>query len=201
MSIFFRTTLALAVLVLSGTFLQAGEIEPGTPFAPSKYDAERYRHIWEKSPFVTEAPAALQQSAGLAQRFILTGAASLQDQPIIFVLDRTSLTRLMVTKEVNQQGLVLVSLKEEANPQKSQATIRLGSEEGVIRYDPAAVLSVNKASTAAASRSANDPGVAAAPSLPNRPSNDPGMVAPAGTATPPPAGARSVRRPRIQMNN
>jgi len=124
-----------------GPFSWAGD--PAAAFNPATHPVERYQHIWEKSPFVTEAPV-VRESGGLAQRFLLTGVASLQNQPVIFVLDRQSLSRLVVTGVRNQQGLELVSVESQTDPKQSCATIRLGTEQAVIRYDPAALQGVNQ---------------------------------------------------------
>ncbi len=128
------------VMALSGQILPAAESEGA--FKPAAHPVERYQHIWEKSPFVTEAPV-IQESGGLAQRFALTGVASLQNQPMVFVLDRQSLSRLVVTSVRNQQGLELVSVEGQGDPKQSTAIIRLGTEQAVIRYDLAALQSVN----------------------------------------------------------
>ncbi|MEI6337372.1 MAG: hypothetical protein WCQ57_02165 [Verrucomicrobiota bacterium] len=129
-----------ALLALSGRILLASDA--GEAFNPAVHPAQRYQHIWEKSPFVTAAPV-VQESGGLAQRFALTGVASVQNQPVIFVLDRQSLSRLVVTGVRNQQGLELVSVENQTDPEQSRATIRLGMEQTVIRYDVAALQGVN----------------------------------------------------------
>lgn len=169
---------------------------PANTYAPEQYETERYRHLWEKSPFVTEKPVVTEKSGGLAQRFVLTGVASMQDQPIIFVLDRQSLARVTVTNEPNQMGLSLVSVQPNNDPKQSLATIRLGAEEGIIRYDLAALESVNKTSESGEPR----PPVVSSPSAP-----PPAEARPANAQTNtnmPPLPARTIRRPRaINLNN
>lgn len=131
----------LALAVLLPWPCRAGEAEA---FAPQSHALDRYRHIWEKSPFVAETPVA-KQSAGLEQRFVLTGVASLSDKPMIFVLDRTSLTRMVVSAERNAQGVQLVSVESNHDPKQAAATIRLGAEQATIRYDVAALQNINAA--------------------------------------------------------
>lgn len=130
-------------IALVSPVLPAGEAEE--IFNPASHHVQRYQHIWEKSPFVTEAPA-VQETGGLSQRFALTGVATLRDQPVIFVLDRSSLSRLVLTTTPNPQGLALVSVDSPSDPKQSRAIIRLGTEQGVIRYDLAALQSVNPSS-------------------------------------------------------
>jgi hypothetical protein len=135
-----RTLLLLAV----GFFrFGSGLLADDDSFAPQVHGPERYRQIWEKSPFIAAAPISAT-SGGLADRFVLTGMASLLNRPVIFVLDRKGLSRQMVTKEPNFEGVVLVSVEEKTDPKESRATIRLGSEQAVIRYDLAALQGVNQ---------------------------------------------------------
>lgn len=140
----------------------------GESFAPKPFAAERYRHLWEKSPFVTES-AALPSSGSLSQRFVLTGVASLGDKPVIFVLDRASLTRMLVSTEKNALGLELVSVASHHDPRQASATIRLGADQAVIQYDPAALQNVNPPPEPSKTAQASAPATSAQPTPPNRP--------------------------------
>jgi hypothetical protein len=120
-------------------FLCLGSVVWGAEadFTPHQYEEDRYSLIWERSPFVVGQPVVA--SSSVAQRFALTGMAALQDEPVVFVLDRQSLSRIMVTRQPNPAGIALVSVERHADPLKSQATIRVGNEVLRISYDPAAL--------------------------------------------------------------
>lgn len=156
MSVRYFTPTIMALGFLSCLHVNAQEAAPKPAFAPENRDVDRYRHIWEKSPFVTETKV-VQQTGALSERFILTGVASLQDEPVIFVLDRKSLVRLMVTKEPNADGLSLISVQRVEDPKQAMATIQLASEQGVIKYDTVAMTAVNQGGNAEAKPGSGQP--------------------------------------------
>jgi hypothetical protein len=131
--------LMVIILVALGfsLFSWAGDGGGESGYAPQTRDVDRYRLIWERSPFVVGQPAPA--SEGSAGRFALTGMAALQDEPVVFVLDRKSLSRVMVTREPNSMGMSLVSVQRDADPLKSEAIIRVGPEQIRIAYDPEAM--------------------------------------------------------------
>lgn len=178
---FHRLVRSGLILIVSAASLPADE-----EFAPKVYDAERYREIWEKSPFVAVV-AQTPSSEGLAQRFALTGTATLEDRPVIFVLDRKDLTRQVVTEEPNPEGIVLVSVQDPSDFKSAQATIKLGAEQAVIRYDLAAMQNVNQNP---------QPGP-----VPNMTTGPAVRTSPGSVPTPPPRRTRVIRRPRpINLN-
>lgn len=126
--------ISLVVLGFS-SFSRAGDGESG--YSPQTRDVDRYHLIWERSPFVVGQPATA--SEGSVGRFALTGMAALQDEPVVFVLDRKSLSRVMVTREPNSMGMSLVLVQRDADPLKSEAIIRVGPEQIRIAYDPEAM--------------------------------------------------------------
>jgi len=175
----------LTALTGPGGPLSAAEPAGDNPFDPATVPVERYRAMWEKSPFVAETSAA-PKSGGLAERYVLAGMASIQNEPVIFVLDRQSLSRLVVTRTPNPDGLALVSLDDGSAPKLARVTIRLGDEQGVIRYDPAALDSVNQAQTAAT----------------NVPVPSETAQAAIEGKTPPPRGSRIIiRKKKINLSN
>lgn len=185
----FITYLLFLLTVLTGSsgWLSAADPTENNSFDPALVSVERYRGIWEKSPFVAETPA-LPKTGGLAQRYVLAGMATLQNEPVIFVLDRQSLARLVVTRRPNPGGLVLVSLDDESDPKLARVTIRLGDEQGVIRYDPTALNSVNQDQTAAPTTNVPVPPETA--------------QAATGGKTPTPRGVRViVRKKKINLSN
>ena len=185
----FLYLMLMATVVWTGGLLSAlGE----ETFNPQPLELQRYEHIWKQSPFVVETPV-VQKSDGLEQRFVLTGMASMNSVPVIFLLDRQSLSRIMVVSggKDNPQDIQLVSLQTNPDPRLASATIRKGSEQGTVRYDPAAL------QVAAASPPAK-------PGTPAEPASSPPVPAasPVAGSTPAPAApvpVKFIRRPPINL--
>jgi len=114
-------------------------------FSPTIHEVPRYRHLWEKSPFTVGKPEAEASAPGLEQRFVLTAIAGTAESPVIFVLDRQSLSRTMVSGKANEAGLELVSVQPRHDPRQSWAVIRFGAEQATIKYDSNALATVNSA--------------------------------------------------------
>jgi hypothetical protein len=78
------------------------------------------------------------ESAGLAQRFALTGLAEINGEPIAFIMDRATQNRLMVRKDSSEGGVSLVQVDVQKKYIDSTATLRQGAEVGVVRFDAGA---------------------------------------------------------------
>jgi len=98
----------------------------------------RYEPLWERSPFQLESVAPPVESAGLAQRFALTGLAEINGEPIAFIMDRATQNRLMVKKDSSEGGVSLVQVDVQQKYIDSTATLRQGAEVGVVRFDAGA---------------------------------------------------------------
>lgn len=175
----------VCILYLTMAALAAGDQET---FAPPVLKLEQYRHIWEKSPFVAEAAVVKEPGGGLAQRFVLTGLATLRNEPVVFVLDRQSLARLVVSRESKPGGLEVISVENNNDPKQASATLRLGNEQGVIRYDLAALQSINQSPENA---EPNKPSATVAAPSPD--ASAPTSATPA-SATPPPRPNKVIKR-------
>jgi len=99
------------------------------------FPLSRYEALWERSPFQLESAAPPVESAGLSQRFALTGLAAINGEPIAFLMDRATQNRLMVRKDGSEGGVSLVQVDVQKKYTDSTATVRQGSEVGVIRFD------------------------------------------------------------------
>lgn len=167
----------------------AGIARAGDPeiFDPPAAQAERYRSVWEKAPFAAWAPAASPpQGASLSQRFVLAGMATLNDEPLIFVLDRQSLARIVVTKKGDASGLRLVSVDSNSDPKQASATVRLGAEQDVIHYDLATLQSVTQSADQAAAKNSGG-----APPIAPNPDTQAQVLPAAG----PPRNTRVIKKP------
>lgn len=151
---------------------EAGEIVPA-PFPVSRYSA-----LWENSPFQLESIAPPVQSEGLAQRFVLGGILRENGEPVVWVRERATQQSHKVSKNfTNNLGLSLVEIDESMKKQsEASATVRLGGEVGVIKFDAASAPGI--------------PGMGIAPAPPMaRPAVAPMRTPPMGVPAPAPGQA------------
>lgn len=161
--------------------------QSGEGFTPQAFGIKRYEHIWVQSPFVVETPV-VQASSGLEQRFVLTGVASLNSTPVVFLFDRETQNRIMITPDSgkNPQGIKLLTVEPNADPRLARATIRRGAEQGTIRYSDDAL---KAPSTAAKGKS----GEAEQPASPSGNPESSAVADGAGAAAP--TSIKFIRRP------
>jgi hypothetical protein len=113
------------------------ESEPEDGVTLPAFPVSRYEQLWERSPFQLESVAPPVESAGLAQRFALTGIAEINGEPIAFVMERATQRRLMVRKDSTDGDVSLVQVDVQQKYNDSTATLRQGAEVGVVRFDAA----------------------------------------------------------------
>lgn len=109
---------------------------PAEDLVPAPFPVSRYEALWKRSPFQLESVAPPVESAGLAQRYALTGLAEVGGEPIAFLMERATQQRMMVRKEGGEGGLSLVQVDVvTGKSENSSATIRQGAEIGVVKFD------------------------------------------------------------------
>ena len=102
------------------------------------FPLSRYEPLWQRSPFQLESVAPPVESAGLAQRFALTGIAEINGEPMAFVMERATQNRLMVKANSTEGGVSLVQVDVQKKYTDSSATLRQGAEIGVVRFETGA---------------------------------------------------------------
>ena len=102
------------------------------------FPLSRYEALWERSPFQIESVAPPVESAGLSQRYALTGLAAINGEPIAFLMERATQNRVMVKTGGTEGGISLVQVDVQQKYADSTATLRQGSEVGVVRFDATA---------------------------------------------------------------
>lgn len=107
-------------------------------YSPNKFAVDRYEHIWQRSPFVIETKI-IAESAGLSERFALTGIAVINGSPMVSLLDRSTNARMMVAPNLPSQGVEVLTVDQQANPRDSSVTIKLGAEQASLRFEVAAL--------------------------------------------------------------
>ncbi|MEI8293235.1 MAG: hypothetical protein WCG66_04485 [bacterium] len=92
---------------------------------------EKFQVLLNRSPF--SLPTA-EEAAPAADRFFLTGAATINNEPVVFVLDKNSQTRHMLCRTADSSNNQLLDYKPEADPKNMSARIRLDGQEMTVRY-------------------------------------------------------------------
>jgi len=90
-----------------------------------------FQVLVSRSPF--SLPTA-EESAPLAERFFLTGSATINEEPVVFVMDRNSQARLMLGKQPNKEDNVLLEFLPDPDPKKMKATVRIEGQTTTIQY-------------------------------------------------------------------
>jgi len=97
--------------------------------APRTFEA--FEFLLERSPF--SLPTAEEQSPA-ADRFTLTGAANWDGIQRVFVFDKNSQERHMLTAEAGSGQLALLEFLPDADPRKMRARVKIGPEVATISY-------------------------------------------------------------------
>ena len=126
---------------------EADPLAAGEPVPPADdgitrpaFPLSRYEPLWQRSPFQLESVAPPVESAGLAQRFAFTGIAEINGEPMAFVMERATQNRLMVKADSTKDGLSLVQVDVQQKYADSSATLRQGTEVGVVRFEAVAAM-------------------------------------------------------------
>ncbi len=121
-------TIVLVAVILCAARAAANEdVEPWA--APRELSA--FQSLLDRSPF--SLPTA-EESSPLAERYALTGAVAIDGDPIVFIMDRTTQARHMLSKKVNEQNMSLVEYLPDPDARRMRATIRVGEEVATIAY-------------------------------------------------------------------
>ncbi|MFM8716528.1 MAG: hypothetical protein ACKOHM_02795 [Spartobacteria bacterium] len=92
---------------------------------------EKFQVLLNRSPF--SLPTA-EESAPTADRFFLTGAATINNESVVFVLDKNTQARHMLGAKPDAANNQLLDYKPDSNPKNMSARIRIEGQEATIRY-------------------------------------------------------------------
>lgn len=92
---------------------------------------EKFQVLLNRSPF--SLPTA-EESAPMADRFFLTGAATINDEAVVFVLDKNTQVRHMLGAKPDPANNQLLDYRPDSNPKNMSARIRIEGQETTIRY-------------------------------------------------------------------
>lgn len=97
----------------------------------------QFQFLLDRSPF--SLPTA-EETSPIADRYTLTGAASLNGEPMVFVLDKTTQEHHMLSKTPNTLGMGLVEYLPDPDPRHMRATVKINGQLATISYsEPATV--------------------------------------------------------------
>ena len=117
-------------------FLGSVMAQNDEPWAQPR-DFARFQFLLDRSPF--SLPTA-EESSPVAERYTLTGAVSINGDPLVFVLDKTTQERHMLSKTPNKLDMALVDYMPDPDPRRMHATIKVSGQLATISYsEPAAV--------------------------------------------------------------
>lgn len=94
-------------------------------------DFAPFEFLLARSPF--SLPTA-EESSPLAERYALTGAVELDGRQQVFVLDRTSQQRHIVTKDGGTTEMVLLEFLPDPDPRRMRARVQIGTEAATIAF-------------------------------------------------------------------
>jgi len=121
---------AISFALVAAVSSAAAGAQADAPWAmPRKISA--FQFLLDRSPF--SLPTA-EESSPLADRFSLTGAVALDGEALVFVLDKTTQTRYMLSKIANKQNMGLVEYLSDPDPRHMRATIRVDGQVATIAY-------------------------------------------------------------------
>jgi len=95
---------------------------------------ENFKSLLERSPF--SLPTA-EENTAIAERFVLTGAATINETPVVFVLDKNTQNRLMLEKSNSSDSSSkdqLLELFQDADPKNLRASVQIEGQRTEIRF-------------------------------------------------------------------
>ncbi|MEX1118272.1 MAG: hypothetical protein WEB60_05700 [Terrimicrobiaceae bacterium] len=125
------TSLAMATVVAEEMPQEAGPGPADLPLVTGGRDISQFEFLFKRSPF--SLPTAEEKSP-VADRYVLTGAASWDGKQRIFVFDRTAQTRHVLEPDSEGSGLMLMEFLPDSDPRKMKARVRIQGEIATLAY-------------------------------------------------------------------
>jgi len=166
-----------AVLLVSGvvTIQTLAVATPSTPEAGTalssdlafkRFPIERYRHIWENSPFsaATEAPTQAQDA-----EWLLTGISRLGDAPFAILTHKQTRRSVSLAAGESLDQIKLVHAEWAPESSNSFAVFEINGEQKRLQFDEDSLMLLAAQATNAAPRTAVQPAQNNQPNRPNPP--------------------------------
>lgn len=143
-------------LVLVSPLGTAADVSGSEPWLQPR-SMENFKSLLERSPF--SLPTA-EESTPVADRFFLTGVATINEQPVVFVFDKNTQNRLMLGKfegPENQAKDRLIELFQDPDPKNMRASVQIEGQRAEIRFSETAFALPSGQSLAAPAGSTGQP--------------------------------------------
>lgn len=101
---------------------------------PSGFSANRYTHLWERNPFTLVTPAAPQAAASVFDKLALVSWFQAGKKAVVFVQNTETNEVQKITTSPNAQGLRLVEIRPNPNPQAVEAVLADNTRQGAVRF-------------------------------------------------------------------
>ena len=115
------------ILLVSPASMMAGDADPWT----QPRDLSQFQFLLDRSPFCLPT---VEESSPIADRYTLTGAVSLDGEPMVFVLDKTTQERHMISKTPNKLDMKLVEYLPDPDPRHMRATVNIGGQVATLTF-------------------------------------------------------------------
>lgn len=101
---------------------------------PAGFSAGRYTHLWERNPFTLVTPAAPQAAPSAFDKLALVSWFQAGKKAVVFVQNTETNEVQKITTSPNAQGLRLVEIHSNQNPQAVEAVIADNTQQGSVRF-------------------------------------------------------------------
>jgi hypothetical protein len=101
---------------------------------PAGFSADRYARLWERNPFTLVTPAAPQAAASPFDKLALVSWFRAGKNAVVFVQNTETNELEKITTQPNAQGLRLVEIRPNSNPQAVEAVIADNTQQGAVRF-------------------------------------------------------------------
>jgi len=133
MQLFSRNFMRAGILGLTAIAAPALHAAENAP-VPDAFEAERYRPLWEKSPFTT-ASAEIIETANFADEYAIVSMSRVDDRHYVRLMNKSTQQRVTVSSENPVDGIEIIEVTPNRNPLEASVRLRMGGQEGVVRYD------------------------------------------------------------------
>lgn len=127
-----RSGSVLALAAIAAAALMPGVL--ASDQVPAGFSAGRYARLWERNPFTLVTPAAPQATPSAFDKLALVSWFRAGKDAVVFVQNTETNEVQKVTMRPNAQGIRLVDIHPNSNPQAVEAVLAGNSEQGTIRF-------------------------------------------------------------------
>jgi hypothetical protein len=101
---------------------------------PAGFKVDRYQKVWERNPFTLVTPPTQQVRTTPFDKLVLVSWLNDGEKDIVFVQNTETSEVQKVTNDPNPNSLRLVTINKNADPQKADAVLSNGTEQGSVKF-------------------------------------------------------------------